>query len=200
MKKIKDQSGIIKRFSSKGIFPYQFAFTLLVPLRNIFLSPKQLIKRLELEDHQKVLEVGPGPGYFSIPVAKVLINGRLVIADIQQEMLDYAKKRIEKKELKNIEYYLCDGNTFRFPNHAFDRIFMVTVIGEVENKKTYMDEFLRMLKPGGILSISEAAGDPDKMTREELQELAVTSGFEFYGIYGNRRNYTINFKKIRISE
>lgn len=52
-----------------------------------------------------------------------------------------------------------------------------------------------MLKPGGILSISESAGDPDKMSPEELRELAVTSGFEFYRIYGNRRNYTINFKK-----
>jgi hypothetical protein len=45
-----ETSGIVKRFAAKGVFPYQMAFTLLIPLRNIFLSPKQLIKRLEIKD------------------------------------------------------------------------------------------------------------------------------------------------------
>lgn len=38
---------------------------LLFPLRNIFLSPKKLIQRLELKEDHYVLEVGSGPGYFS---------------------------------------------------------------------------------------------------------------------------------------
>ncbi len=191
----REDSDIVKRLAGKGIFPYQFAFTLLIPLRNIFLSPNQLIKRLELNEYLNVLEVGPGPGYFSRKIATTLHRGRLVLADIQQEMLDYAKKRIEKKRLTNVEYFLCDGHTFQFPDNTFDRIFMVTVIGEIKNKEIYMNEFYRILKAGGILSISELAGDPDKMTIHEVQELAVNSGFEFYKMYGNERNYTINFMK-----
>jgi ubiquinone/menaquinone biosynthesis C-methylase UbiE len=142
-----------------------------------------------------VLEVGPGPGYFSVSVARSLTQGRLVLADIQMEMLNYAWKRLDKRKIKNVAYYLCDGRTYQFPENSFDRIFMITVIGEVENKKEYMDEFYRILKPGGLLSISELAGDPDKMTSQEVKELAGKASFEFYRMYGNERNYTINFKK-----
>ena len=141
------------------------------------------------------MEIGSGPGYFSIKIAESISKGKLILADIQQKMLDYAKKRIDKKGLKNVEYYLCDGKTLQFPDNSFDRIFMVTVIGEVENKEEYMKEFYRILKNDGILSISELAGDPDKMTIEDIKVLAENSGFKFYKIYGNKKNFTINFKK-----
>ena len=161
----------------------------------MFLSPKQLIKRLELNEDDYVMELGPGPGYFSLQIAKKLTQGTLVLADIQQEMLDYARKRIEKKGLSNVEYHLCDGERFDFQDDVFDRIFMVTVIGEVENKDAYMREFYRILKKGGILSISEQAGDPDKMTSAEIKQFAEQSGFRFDQFYGNEKNYTINFRK-----
>ncbi len=44
---------IFNRTVKKGVFPHQLAFTLLIPLRNIFLSPRKLIKRLELEEDYK---------------------------------------------------------------------------------------------------------------------------------------------------
>jgi len=189
-------SETFKRFISKGVFPYQWAFTLLCPLRNIFLSPKRLMERLEIQEDATVLEVGPGPGYFSVPIAKKLTRGKLVLADIQPEMLKYAKKRLTKKGLTNVEYYQCDGNTFDFPDDHFDVVFLVTVLGEVANKQEYMAEFFRILKNGGILSISELAGDPDKMSTHEARELATNAGFSFDKIYGKERNYTANFRKI----
>ena len=74
-------SRIIKNFGSKGVFPYQFAFTLLIPLRNIFLSPKKLISRLELKEDSIVLEIGPGPGYFSLKLPSIYqgVNSYLLI-------------------------------------------------------------------------------------------------------------------------
>lgn len=48
-------------FSGKGIFPPKYAFTLLIPFRNIFLSPKKLIRRLALQDDHTVLEIGQVP-------------------------------------------------------------------------------------------------------------------------------------------
>lgn len=74
-------------------------------------------------------------------------------------------------------------------------IFLVTVIDEVENKDICLNEFFRILKPGGILSISEQAGDPDKISTEEVKELAAMPGFVFDRLYGTERNYTINFRK-----
>jgi len=185
----------LNRFVGKGVFPIKYAFTLLIPLRNIFLSPKKLIERLELEDDSTVLEIGPGPGYFSPHIAKALTKGKLVLADLQQGMLDYAKKRIDKRGINNVEYLLCDGKTFNLQNESFNRVFMVTVIGEVKNKEEYLSEIHRILKNEGILSISELAGDPDKMSIEDLKKLVEHSGFKEKQLYGSKRNYTINFVK-----
>jgi ubiquinone/menaquinone biosynthesis C-methylase UbiE len=177
------------------IFPHKWAFTLLIPFRNIFLSPKQVIDRLAIKNDMKVLELGCGPGYFSVKVATILTKGFLVIADIQSEMLRIAEKRIAKRGFTNVQIYLCDGNSFAFKNESFDRIFMVAVLGEVENKNLYMNEFNRLLKKGGILSISELAGDADKMTVQSLKELGINSGFNFLKQYENKWSYTINFIK-----
>lgn len=188
-------SEILKRFAQKGVFPHQLAFTLLIPIRNIFLSPGQLISRIGLKEDFRVLEVGPGPGYFSTRIAKALTKGQLILADIQPEMLEKAKKRITRKRLTNVGYYLCDGKQFLLPDETFDVIFLITVIGEVEKKDDYVREFYRLLKPGGLLSISELRGDPDKMTTIEIKELVKNSGFIFDALFGNENNYTINFKK-----
>lgn len=186
---------VLKRVTSKGVFPYQWAFTLLLPIRNLIFSPQQLVKRIGLKEDYTVLELGPGPGYFSIPVARKLKNGKLHLADIQQEMLDYAKKRCDKRKLTNIEYHLCNGKTLDFEDHAFDIIYMVTVIGEVENKEDYIREFYRILKPKGILSITELAGDPDKITVDELISMIVKHQFSFLEQFGSNKNFTLNFTK-----
>lgn len=184
-----------KSFSQKGIFPAKYAFTLLLPLRNIFLSPRKLIQRLKLQENHTVLEVGPGPGYFSVQVAKTLKTGKLVLLDIQKEMLAIAKKRLARRNLENIEYVLTDGESLALESNSFDRIFLVTVLGEVENRDAYFREFHRILKPDGILSISELAGDPDKLRIDDVQAIASAHGFALEQIFGKERNFTINFKK-----
>jgi ubiquinone/menaquinone biosynthesis C-methylase UbiE len=126
-----NQASSIKRLTGKGVFPPKYAFTLLFSLRNIFISPRKLIDRLELKDNSIVLEVGPGPGYFSAKVAEVLPHGKLYLTDIQQEMLDYAKKRLTRKKIRNVEYHLCNGSSLQFSESMFDVIFMVTVLGEI---------------------------------------------------------------------
>ena len=182
-------------FSGKGVFPPKYAFTLLIPFRNIFLSPKELIRRLDLKDDHTVLEIGPGPGYFSVKTAQILKNGKLILLDIQQEMLDFAKKRLKKRKIENVEYILCNGVNFDLENESFDRVFMVTVIGEIENKGNYLREIHRILKNDGLLSISELAGDPDKLSIEELKSLVSANGFKESGFFGSKFNYTMNFKK-----
>ena len=189
-----NNKNVLNRFVSKGVFPHQWAFTLLCPLRNIFLSPKKLMRRLEIKDDSQVLEVGPGPGYFSVPIARSLTQGTLTLADIQPEMLEYAKKRLTKAKLSNVDYHLCNGSRFDLPDTCFDVIFLVTVIGEVENKEDYLREFRRLLKPGGILSFSELWGDPDKMSTHEIRSLTEHAGFTFDCLYGNEWNYTVNFR------
>lgn len=184
-----------KSFAGKGVFPSRYAFTLLLPLRNIFLSPRTLIQRLNIREDDTILEIGPGPGYFSTHVARTLKKGRLVLLDIQQEMLDISRKRLEKRNIHNVDYVLTNGRRLELADNTFHTVFMVTVLGEVENQEDYLKEIHRVLKDGGTLSISELAGDPDKISMEELKSLVCPFGFRVGKVFGTRLNYTMNFQK-----
>lgn len=193
---VQKAKSIFHALNTKGsVFPHELAFTLLLPVRNLTLSPKLLVSRLALHPTHHVLEVGCGPAYFSPTLAKSVPQGRLVLCDIQQEMLDIAKKRLEKQQISNVDYCLCDGDTFNFANETFDRIVLVTVLGEVANQGAYLQEFYRLLSPNGRLSISEGMGDADKMSMDELITLLNQYGFVMAERFGDEKNYTINFKK-----
>jgi ubiquinone/menaquinone biosynthesis C-methylase UbiE len=181
-------------FSGKGIFPSKYAFTLLLPGRKLILSPKKLIRQIKPERHSRILEVGPGPGYFSVDVARAIPDGKLILFDIQQKMLDKAGRRLKKKGIKNVELVKSDGHTFPFPDEHFDIIFMVTVLGEVDEKETYLREFERVLKKGGRIVISEQKGDPDIMREEDLEEMFSKEGFRIKERFGNRLYYTLVFE------
>lgn len=190
-----DLKSVSKRFAGKGVFPYQMAFTLLIPFRNLFLSPKTLIKRLDLSNDHTVLEIGPGPGYFSLEVAKSLFRGTLYLFDIQQEMLDYARRRLEKHGQLNVQYHRASSVNFPFANNFFDRIFLVAVLGEVENREIYIQEIARTLKDGGLVSVSELKGDPDKIADNELTALFKAAGLECCHKFKTFWGFTINYKK-----
>ena len=75
-------SSIWRRFAGRGVYPHELAFLLLLPFRRIWLSPAKLIRHLRLSPSDRVLELGPGPGFFSAGVARAVPDGRLVLVDV----------------------------------------------------------------------------------------------------------------------
>jgi len=71
--------------------PHTKAHHLLNPLRSLILTPEKLVARLDLSPDFRVLELGPGPGYFSPTVARSVPEGKLVLVDVQQEMIGSAE-------------------------------------------------------------------------------------------------------------
>lgn len=141
------------------------------------------------------MEVGPGPGYFSVKVAQTIPQGKLVLADIQKEMLEIAKKRLEKRNLLNADYHHCQGGKFPFDDDYFDCIFLVAVFGEVEDKNQYLKEFYRILRPNGQLSVTELIGDSDKLSKSEIYDLFIGAGFKEKQGFGGNWTFTVNFQK-----
>jgi len=175
--------------------PYKEASHLLNPLRRLFLSPKTLVKRLYLQKDSKVLELGPGPGYFSLEVAHSIPEGTLMLVDIQQEMLDMAKTRFEKKGITNVEYIKGDAQSLPLDGEFFDVAFLVSVLGEVPNRHLCLQELYRVLRPDGLLSITEQFHDPDFIPIDEILRIAKEERFRHERTYGGGKNYTINFRK-----
>ncbi len=186
---------IIKHFFDKGICPYQFSFILTSPFRKLILSPQKLADRLHLKKEFKVLEIGPGPGYFSVEVARRISEGHLELLDIQEEMLKKAIHRIKSAGLNNVSITQGDAADPPFKKNEFDVIFLVSVLGEISNKEKCLKNIYNILKPSGLLSITEQPGDPDFLPIPVVRSLAEKEGFKFIECYGKNKNYTLNFRK-----
>jgi ubiquinone/menaquinone biosynthesis C-methylase UbiE len=176
--------------------PHTEARHLLNPLRSLILSPRKLVQRLDLSPSSRVLELGPGPGYFSPKVARSVPQGKLVLVDVQQEMLDMAKERIEGKGITNVEYRRGDASSLPVESESFDVVFLVAVLGEVPDCGACLREIRRVLCPDGLLSITEIRlGDPDFIPMPELLRSVQAAGFRRCAQYGICSHYTVNFRK-----
>ncbi len=186
---------IASRFLGKGTCPHQLSFILDSPFRRLILSPRKLADRLHLKKDSRVLEIGPGSGYFSIKVARCIPQGHLELLDLQEEMLEKARRKIEASGLHNVGFTQGDASDLPFDENEFDVVFLVAVLGEVSNKDKCLGAIYRVLKPSGLLSITEQPGDPDFLPLSIVRSLAEKQGFEFVASYGKKRNYTANFRK-----
>lgn len=179
----------------KGIYPAKYAGFLLLPFRALQLSPARLLRRMVLKPTASVLEIGCGPGYFSPTVARYLSKGKLTLFDYQNAMLDIAERRLKQRGLSNYERHQGDAKKLPFAGASFDAAFLITVLGEVGDPARALAEAARVLKPGGLLSISELAGDPDYIRFDNLLRLAEGANLKFKQRFGPRFAYTANFIK-----
>ena len=185
----------VKNALGRGVFPHEMSFFLDLPWRNIMLSPQKLVVRLALTATSRVLEVGAGSGFYSVEVARRVSEGHLELLDLQPEMLKKARQKLEAKGLSNVGYTLADAGELPFKDDSFNALFLVAVLGEVADQKSFLGEARRVLKPGGVLSISEHLPDPDFSPLAKVRSLVEKEGFEFFERHGARWSYTANFRK-----
>ncbi|MDQ6786802.1 MAG: methyltransferase domain-containing protein [Acidobacteriota bacterium] len=175
------------------------SFILELPWRRIVLSPSDLVKRLSLTKTSRVLEVGAGSGFYSVAVAQNIPDGKLELLDLQEEMLEKARLKMESAGLKNVGYSLANaGGQIPFETESFDVVFMVTVLGEVKDQKLLVRELHRLLRGNGILSVSEHLPDPDFVSFEKLSKLLEKYDFKLSRRFGRRWAYTANFQRFNI--
>jgi ubiquinone/menaquinone biosynthesis C-methylase UbiE len=166
-----------QRVRGKGMYPHEYAGWLLSPLRNLILPASRLVRRLGLKPTDHVVEVGCGPGYFAPAVARAVPEGRVYLVDAQPEMIEMARARMSgERAANNVSFDVAFAQALPYAAASFDVVYMVTVLGEVPDQAGAMSEVLRVLKPGGRLSITEAAGDPDRLSASELNALTSAVG------------------------
>lgn len=129
--------------------------------------PHPLITRARLRDileplaGERILEVGPGTGYYTLPLAEWLgPDGRLDILDIQQAMLDDTMRRAREHGLDNIVPVCADAQRLPYAAATFDAVVLVTTLGEIPDPGGAWREMARVLKPGGRIVNGELFGDP----------------------------------------
>ncbi len=183
------------RFSGRGTYPHELASLLLIPLRSAILSPAQLVSRLQLTASSRVLEVGPGPGFFSVAVARAVSRGRLDLVDIQLEMLGHARRRLRAAGVRHAAFTQASAAQLPFRDAVFDVAFLVAVLGEVPDPAACLTSIARVLKPGGRLVIAELPGDPDVLTADQLREFVVGTSLSFRSSNRASRAIITTFEK-----
>ena len=171
----------------------------LVELDNPFTKTNRaayIIETLELSSGMTVLDAGCGPGRLTVPLAQCVgPDGRIVALDMQPGMLVRARARTEAAGYTNVEFIAAALGDGKLPANHFDRVVLVTVLGEILNRAEAFSELFNTLKPGGILAIVEVIFDPHFQTRGTVTGLAVSSGFRERAFFGHKLAYIIHFEK-----
>jgi ubiquinone/menaquinone biosynthesis C-methylase UbiE len=155
--------------------PYSQRFWVEAP--HPFITRARLRSILEPAAGERVLEVGPGTGYYALPVAGWLgPGGHLDVLDVQQEMLDHTMRRAAEEGLSNITPARADARSMPYPDATFDAAFLVTVLGEVPDQTAALRELRRVVKPGGRIVVGELFGDPHMVTHGALRSRAADAG------------------------
>jgi phosphatidylethanolamine/phosphatidyl-N-methylethanolamine N-methyltransferase len=126
----------------------------------------------------RVLEVGVGTG-ISLPLYAP--NVRVFGTDISEAMLAKAKRRVAEQHLKNIEgLAVMDAEQLEFSDNSFDVVMAQYVVTAVPNPEVALDEFARVLRPGGELIILTRVSADEGLRRfieQALQPVVRRLGF-----------------------
>lgn len=151
-----------------------------VQLPHPFITRGRLREALRPQPGERVLEVGPGTGYYTLDMAEwVGPDGQVDIFDLQPQMLDHTMRRAQARGLSNITPTQGDARSLPYPDGSFDAAYLVAVLGEVPDQQAAMDELARVLRPGGRLVVGELFGDPHWISPAALRRRGESAGLEF---------------------
>jgi protein-L-isoaspartate O-methyltransferase len=165
-------------------------------------APHPLITRarlreiLEPKPGERILEVGPGTGYYTLEVAEwVKPDGQVDVLDLQQEMLEHTMRRAGERGLANVTPTQSDATAMPYEDAIFDAAFLVTVLGEIPDQDAAIRELARVLKPGGRLVVGELIGDPHYVRLAPMRLRASGAGLSYERRVGNALGYFARFSK-----
>ena len=159
---------------------------LLSPERRRWQDPEAVLDTLGLHDGMEVADIGSGPGFFTLPLARrVAPGGRVYAVDVEPRMLEHLEKRAEEEGVQNVETLLTEDGSIPLADHQIDAALMVNVLHESDAPATLLGEVLRALRLGGTFAVVEwkkeqsEFGPPqeDRISSAELTSLLHESGF-----------------------
>ncbi|MFC1871707.1 class I SAM-dependent methyltransferase [Chloroflexota bacterium] len=137
------------------VCPWWFCFTFDNVLRKLFQDPERILKPYIMQGWT-VLDVGPGMGYFTIPLAKLVGDtGKVIAADLQQKMLDGIYRRALKAGVQNrIKLNQSTPDSIGISEYI-DFCLAFWMVHEVPDRTRFFGEISSKLKRDGLLLFVE---------------------------------------------
>lgn len=138
---------------------------------------------------ERILEIGPGTGYYTYALARWVPEGTVEIFDLQQEFLDHAMRGAAERGIENIAPTQGDATRLPYEDASVDAVILTAVLGEIPDPGAALREIRRVLKPGGRLIVGELFGDPHFTTLASLKRQAPEAGLAYESHSGNKLAY-----------
>jgi ubiquinone/menaquinone biosynthesis C-methylase UbiE len=148
---------------------YDIIMSYVSPLFSIGQEPFERcswVKRLRLVKGARVLDVSTGTGR-NLPFINRQVGpqGRLAAMDISNGMLAYAKMKIDRKGLKNIELQRANASLLPYKENSFDAVIHVGGINTFGDRAKALNEMVRVAKPNArIVIVDEGLSPHDQKT------------------------------------
>lgn len=180
------------------VCPWYVGYLLASPLRRLFQHPEKILYPY-VKAGMIVLEIGPGMGFFSLPLAKLVgESGQVVCVELQEKMLNSLRKRADKAGLLwRIETRLCTQDSLKIEDLTgkIDFALAFAVVHETPDPKKLFMEIFDSLNKGGMLLVSEPAGHVTKEEFKVTLALAVAAGFIQIDTPTVKRSHAVLLKK-----
>ena len=192
---LKLASRLAARFGHSSPCPAALSWVVDNPIRRRYM--RLVLDRVGIRPGERVLELGPGPGMFTLDAAwRAGAEGTLIAVDIQPKMIARLGQRVEEAGITNVESHIASAHALPLDDGSVDRAFLITVLPEIPDPGRALAELRRVLRLGGVLSITEEFYDPDYLFLHETVRLVETAGFRLEERFGNLVVYTANFRRV----
>ena len=160
------------------VCPWWLSFIIGNPLRRLIHNPDKILANLIKNGHTAV-DIGCGPGFFTIAMAKLVgKDGCVIAADIQTKMLNHVRHRAAKEGLQSrIQPHLCKNGRLNIEDRV-DFIFAFYMVHEVPDIEAFFIEIENILKPGASFLLVEPIIHVTSSHFKKITKAAVSAGLK----------------------
>lgn len=166
---------------AQRVCPWWLGYLLVSPIRRWMEDPEELLAPY-IRPGMTVLEPGPGMGFFTLPIAKLVgPSGHVVAVDVQSKMLDKLRRRATMAGLsQRIETRLAKPDSLGIDDlkGTVDFVLAFAVVHEMPSADSFFREVANALKVGGQLLFAEPAGHVNPVRFGEEIDNARHAGLE----------------------
>ncbi len=164
-------------YKQQILCPWWFCFTFDNFLRRLVQNPERVLKPYIMPGWT-VLDVGPGMGYFTNALAKLVGDtGRVIAADLQQHMLKGIYRRALKAGFQDRIVLHKTGPTHIEVKEPIDFCLCFWMLHEVPDRGKFLSEIFTLLKHGGLLLLGEPKIHVSQSSFDTSVKIAKQAGF-----------------------